>query len=245
MMTPEGKVVIITGASKGIGKAITYKLAARNMKLILAARNRQSLEQIKEELNKKYNCEAHVIPTDLTIEREIKNLVEKTIAIHDRIDILINNAGVGRFARVDEFTIDDYNFMFDINMKGLFLLTKYVVPYLIKQESGHIINISSIAGKNGFKSGTLYSATKHAVQGFTWSLREDLKQYKIKVTAVCPGSVVTEFGNKKPDFVEWSMDPEDIAHACDYLVTESPNVNTAELIIKPRFNPRNINWINH
>ncbi len=243
-MFKKGKVVIITGASKGIGKAISYKLAARKMNLILAARDISSLNSIKEDITNKFDCKVHIIPTDLTIEDEIKNLVEKTINKYNYIDVLINNAGVGRFARIDEFTIEDYNFIFDVNMKGLFLLTKYVVPHLIKQNSGHIINISSIAGKNGFKSGTLYSASKHAVQGFTWSLREDLKEYKIKVTTICPGSVLTEFGSKKPTHVEWSMEPEDIAHACDYLVTESPNVNTAEMIIKPRYNPRTINWEN-
>jgi len=156
------------------------------------------------------------------------------------VDILVNNAGVGRFSRIDQFSIEDYNFIMDVNVKGVFLTTKYVVPHMIKKESGHIINISSIAGKNGFKTGTLYSASKHAIQGFTWSLREDLKEYKIKVTTICPGSVLTGFGGKEQNYVEWSIQPEDIAHACHYLVTESDYVNTAELIIKPRFNPRRI-----
>ena len=116
---------------------------------------------------------------------------------------------------------------------------------MIKRSDGHIINISSIAGKNGFKTGSLYSASKHAVQGFNWSLREDLKEFGIKVTAVCPGSVVTSFGGKdmnKVSEVDWSIEPEDIAHAIEFLVTESDTVNTAEIIIKPRYNPRTIDW---
>ena len=92
------------------------------------------------------------------------------------------------------------------------------------------------------QTGTLYSASKHAVQGFTCSLRVDVKEFGIKVTAVCPGSVLTQFGGKKVDYVEWSLEPEDVAHAIGYLVTESESVNTAEIVIKPRYNPRSVNW---
>jgi len=116
---------------------------------------------------------------------------------------------------------------------------------MINRKKGQIINISSIAGKNGFKTGTLYSASKHAIQGFTWSLREDVKEFGIKVTVVCPGSVVTGFGGKdmsKVEQVEWSLEPDDVAHAIGFLVTESDTVNTAEIIIKPRYNPRTIDW---
>ncbi len=121
-------------------------------------------------------------------------------------------------------------------------MTKYILPQMIENKAGQIINISSIAGKNGFKTGTLYSASKHAVQGFTWSLREDVKEFGIKVTSVCPGSVVTSFGDIKKHHVEWSLEPQDVAHAIGFLVTESDTVNTAEIIIKPRYNPREINW---
>jgi NADP-dependent 3-hydroxy acid dehydrogenase YdfG len=179
----------------------------------------------------------------MTKEEDIKKLVDYAIKEFGRIDILINNAGIGRFNRIDNFTSSDYDAIFDVNVKGLFLLSKYVVPFMIKEKSGHIINISSIAGKNGFKTGTLYSASKHAVQGFTWSLREDVKEYGIKVTTVCPGSVVTGFSGKKVDYVEWSLEPGDVAHAIGFLVTESDTVNTAEIIIKPRYNPRTIDSI--
>jgi len=236
----QDKVAIITGASKGIGKEISLKFGESGIKLVLAARNKALLTNLKNEIESKFTTEVLIIPTDITKENQVTNMVNKTIEKFKKIDILINNAGVGRFSRIDQFSIEDYNFIMDVNVKGVFLTTKYVVPHMIRRESGHIINISSIAGKNGFKTGTLYSASKHAIQGFTWSLREDLKEYKIKVTAICPGSVLTSFGGKSPDYVEWSIQPEDIAHACHYLVTESDFVNTAELIIKPRFNPRKI-----
>ncbi|MFX0052104.1 MAG: SDR family oxidoreductase [Candidatus Hermodarchaeota archaeon] len=237
-----GKTAIITGASRGIGKAISVEFANLGMNVVLAARNKDLLEQVKREIDGINKGTALIVTTDVTKEDEVANLVQKTMDHYGKIDVLVNNAGVGRFKRADDFTLDDYNYMFNVNVRGVFLVTKYVVPHLLAQESGHIINIASIAGKNGFKMGTLYSATKHAVMGYTWSLREDLKEHKIKVTAVCPGSVITEFGGIRRDKVEWAMEAEDVAHACKFLVTESDTVNTAELIIKPRYNPRKINW---
>lgn len=236
------KTAIITGASKGIGKAISLKFAANDIDVVLVARNEIQLQHVQDEIKKINKGKSLIIPTDVTNEEQVKQLVQETINHFGRIDILVNNAGVGRFKRVDDFTLDDYHFMFDVNIKGVFLVTKYVVPHMVSREAGQIINIASIAGKTGFKTGTLYAASKHAVVGYTWSLREDLKEYKIKVAVVCPGSVVTEFGGNKPEKVEWSMEPDDVAHACHYLVSESDTVNTAELIIKPRFNPREINW---
>lgn len=242
-MNDKIKTAIITGASKGIGKAISLKFAAKNnnISLILAARDKTQLERVQREIDE-FNVQSLIIPTDVTNEEQVKALVHKTIDQFGKVDILINNAGVARFKRADEFTLDDYHYMFDVNVKGVFLVTKYIVPHMVARESGQIINIASIAGKNGFKTGTLYAASKHAVVGYTWSLREDLKEYKIKVSVVCPGSVVTGFGGKKPEKVDWSMEPEDVAHACYYLISESENVNTAEIIIKPRYNPRKINW---
>ena len=234
------KTAIITGASKGIGKAISLKFAANNINLVLAARNETLLKQLQDQIEENFHVKSIIIPTDVTNEDQVKNLVQKTLDQFGKIDILVNNAGVGRFKRADEFTSEDYDYMFDVNVKGVFLVSKYVVPHMITRESGQIINIASIAGKNGFKTGTLYVASKHAVVGYTWSLREDLKEYKIKVSVVCPGSVVTGFGGKRPEKVKWSMEPEDVAHACYFLVSESDYVNTAEIIIKPRLNPRKI-----
>lgn len=236
------KIAIITGASKGIGKAISLNFATNNIDVVLAARSKNHLKQVHQKIKELNKGRSVIVPTDVTNEDQVKNLVEEAIDQFGKVDILVNNAGVGMFKRVDEFKLADYHYIFDVNVKGLFLVTKYVVPHMLARCSGQIINIASIAGKTGFKTGTLYSASKHAVVGYTWSLREDLKEHKIKVSVVCPGSVVTSFGKKHPDSVEWSMEPEDVAHACYYLVSESDTVNTAEIIIKPRYNLRKINW---
>ena len=233
------KVAIITGASKGIGKAVALILAENGFKVALAARSEELLQELKSKIDQN-GGDALVIPTDVSDEESVKQLIQRILEHYGTIDVLVNNAGVGYFARADEFTVDDYDNIFDVNVKGVFLATKYTVPHMISKKSGQIINIASVAGKNGFKSGTLYSASKHAVVGYTWSLREDLKEFGIKVSVVCPGSVVTGFGGKKPDFVEWSLEVEDVAHAVMYLVNESDTANTAEMIVKPRYNPRKV-----
>jgi short-subunit dehydrogenase len=244
-MKTSGKIALVTGATKGIGKSICYKLSKLDMNLIITARDLNSLKKLKDQLQLIGKGEVILIQADLTKEADIIKIVGKTLNHFGNIDILINNAGIGLFKRIDQFTSSDYDDIFNLNVKGVFLLTKYVIPHMIKRKKGQIINISSIAGKNGFKTGSLYSASKHAIQGFTWSLREDVKEFGIKVTAVCPGSVVTGFGSKdmsKVEQIEWSLEPEDVAHAIGFLVTESDTVNTAEIIIKPRYNPRTIDW---
>ncbi|WP_455463360.1 SDR family oxidoreductase, partial [Candidatus Hodarchaeum mangrovi] len=148
-MNLQDKVAIITGASKGIGKEISLKFGESGIKLVLAARNKALLTNLKNEIESKFTTEVLIIPTDITKENQVITMVNKTIEKFKKIDILINNAGVGRFSRIDQFSIEDYNFIMDVNVKGVFLTTKYVVPHMIRRESGHIINISSIAGKNG------------------------------------------------------------------------------------------------
>ncbi|MHA2109080.1 MAG: SDR family oxidoreductase, partial [Candidatus Hodarchaeales archaeon] len=129
-MQSNNKVAIVTGASKGIGRAISHKLASLNIDLMLASRDLSQLEEVKKEILDLGSGKVSILKTDVTKEEEIKRLVEETLTQSKHIDILVNNAGVGKFKRIDDFTLDDYNSLFDVNVKGLFLLTKYVVPHL-------------------------------------------------------------------------------------------------------------------
>ncbi|MHA2497123.1 MAG: SDR family oxidoreductase, partial [Candidatus Hodarchaeales archaeon] len=208
-MDPKGKVAIVTGASIGIGRAIALAFASRGMKVVLAARNEDNLQALAEQIRSD-GGEALVCVTDITKEEQVRNLIETTVKQYGTIDVLVNNAGVGRFKLIQDFSLEDYDFMFDVNVKGLFLCTKYTVPHLLEKDEssrGKIINIASIAGKTGFKYGTLYSATKFAVVGFTWSLREDLKEKGIAVSAICPGGVNTDFGDApKSEYIEFALE---------------------------------------
>ena len=229
------KVVLITGASKGIGKAIAEVAGKKNI-VSLFSRSETELKSISETLNKQ-GSKSIFFAGDIKNELDIKNAVQKTIDTYGRIDILVNNAGIGYFKEISEFTYQEFDEIQKVNLYGTFLFCKYVSAFMIKAKSGYIINISSVAGLNGFKTGTAYSASKFAVNGFTESLREDLKQYGIGVSVVCPGSVATGFGGldeKKLQGKDYMLEPEDVARTVQYLIDESETANAKLIELKPR-----------
>ena len=229
------KVVLITGASKGIGKAIAEVAGKKNI-VSLFSRSETELKSISETLNKQ-GSKSIFFAGDIKNELDIKNAVQKTLDTYGRIDILVNNAGIGYFKEISEFTYQEFDEIQKVNLYGTFLFCKYVSAFMIKAKSGYIINISSVAGLNGFKTGTAYSASKFAVNGFTESLREDLKQYGIGVSVVCPGSVATGFGGldeKKLQGKDYMLEPEDVARTVQYLIDESETANAKLIELKPR-----------
>lgn len=231
----KNKVILLTGASKGIGKAIGLDLG-KECKISLFSRSESELSLLSKEINSNGGNSIYT-PGDIKNEADIRNCVEKTVHSFGKIDILINNAGIGYFKRVDQFSLEEFDEIQKVNIYGTFLFCKYVTPYLISQNSGYIINISSVAGLNGFKNGTAYAASKFAMNGFSESLREDLKQYGIGVSVVCPGSVNTGFGGMdiaKSQGKDYLLEPEDVAKTIRYLVEESETANTKLIELKPR-----------
>lgn len=229
------KIVLLTGASKGIGKSIAVDLG-KDYSISLFSRTESELSEISKEINHS-GGNSIFYSGDIKKESDIRTCVEQTIQKFGRIDVLINNAGMGIFKRVDEFTLEEFDEIQKVNLYGTFLFSKYVSPHMISQKSGYIINISSVAGLNGFKSGTAYAASKFAVNGFTESLREDLKQYGIGVSVVCPGSVKTGFGGadiSKLQGKDFQLEPEDVARTIRYLVEESETANAKLIELKPR-----------
>lgn len=226
------KVILITGATRGIGHAIAENLAD-SYPLILTGRNADQLNALKKKLNEA-GGRVEAIPADLTAPQEIKALVDGAVRAMGRIDCLINNAGMGIFGRVDELREEDFRTVMELNLMAPFLLTRGVLPDMIARKSGQIINISSVAGLNGFKGGGAYAASKFGLNGFTESLREDVKEFGIAVTAVCPGGVRTEFGGSPASVRDFVLEPEDVAHTVRYLVDESETANTKLIELKPR-----------
>ena len=231
-----GAVALVTGGSRGIGRAIAQELALHGASVSICGRDRAALENSARELAK-LGVPAHHQITDVTNPVEIANLVATTEAALGPITILVNNAGIGLFGPAHEKSEADWDRVLDTNLKSVFLVSRAVAPSMIRRRSGDIINISSLAGKNTFAGGGIYCASKWGVVGLSGCMAEDLREYGIRVSVICPGSVATEFsgrGAKDPSKV---LRPEDVAHAVKAIVTQGPQSFLSEIHLRPVRNP--------
>lgn len=229
------KVVIVTGAGRGIGKAIALSFAKEQPRLVLASRTNSELEKVAHEVMAN-GAETLVVPTDVTEEDQVKNLVETAHRTFGRIDILVNNAGIGIDAKVADMKTEDFESMFDVNVKGVFFCTRAVLPYMIKQRDGVIVNIASLAGRNAISGGAAYCATKWALIGFARSLMLEVREYNIRVITICPGSVDTSFSHIVPRKSN-ILHPEDVAETVLAAVKMAARAMVSEIDIRPT-NPK-------
>jgi len=194
-MEIKGKVVIVTGASSGIGEATARQFGKAGAKLVLAARRVDRLEALAKEISDMGSgAETLVVQADLSKLEDIQNLIQKTIDVFKRIDVLVNNAGFGRLDWLENLDpVKDIQAQFDVNVMGVIQTTRQVLPVMIKQRSGHIINMCSMAGLVATPTYTIYAACKHAVHGFSEALRREVKPWGIDVSMIYPGGVLTEF----------------------------------------------------
>jgi 3-oxoacyl-[acyl-carrier protein] reductase len=194
-MDLKDKVCVVTGATEGIGRAIAQALLDRHAKVAICARTDKKVQATVKELSGKGRTVVG-IAADVSSEAEVRKFGD---FVHDRlgpVDVLVNNAGLGHFAPVEKLTVKQFDETMAINVRGIFLLTRAFLPDMRKKKSGDIVNIASLAGKNGFLDGTAYTASKHAVLGFSKSLMLEVRKDNIRVVAICPGSVVTPFFEK-------------------------------------------------
>jgi len=189
----KGSVVIITGASAGIGKAYAYAFAEQGCDLVLAARSKEKIDILADEIRQKYNVKVLSVPTDVSIEEQAKNLINISLEQFDHIDILINNAGIGSYGYIHETSVNDMKKIMDVNFWGMVHCTHAILPSMIRRRKGRIVNVSSVVGKMAMPVMGPYSATKFAMEGFSDSLRIEMKKYGIGVTVICPTSTKTEF----------------------------------------------------
>lgn len=238
------KTALITGATAGIGEATAYKFAEIQYNLILTGRRKDRLESIKKNIIEKYHVEVLLLNFDVRILDEVNNAIDNLPDEWKKIDVLVNNAGLASgLSDIQDGDIDDWEKMIDTNIKGLLYITRRVSPLMIENKKGHIFNISSIAGKEVYPKGNVYCGTKHAVDALTKGMRIDLLQHGIKVTAIAPGMVDTEFslvrfhGDKeKADSVYDGLTPlyaENIADAIIFAATRPPHVNINDMLIMP------------
>lgn len=232
----EGKVALVTGASRGIGLAVARSLGRLGAKVSLCARDAKKLERAASELERE-GASALAVPADVTRAHDVDSLVAKTEQSLGPIEILVNNAGIGYFGPTHQADESIWDAVLDTNLKSVFLASKAVAPGMMERRSGHIINIASLAGKNAFAGGGIYCASKWGLLGLTECMAEDLRPYGIRVSAICPGSVATDFSPHAGKDPAKMLQPEDIAHVVEMIVTQAPQSFVSEVLLRPTQKP--------
>ncbi len=247
-MKTETKTALITGASSGIGEACARRFARGGWNLILLARREERIKTLATALASEYQVQVHGLSADVRRPQAAGMLLDYLSAHRLEVDLLVNNAGLAvGLEPIHEGFVDDWERMIDTNIKGLLYITRAISPLMVARKSGHIVNIGSIAGKENYPAGNVYSATKFAVDGLTKGMRIDLAPHGVKVTQVAPGAVETEFSlvrfkddEKRADLVYQGFTPlrgEDVAEAVWFAANLPPHVNVNDLLLMPTAQP--------
>ena len=237
-MKINGSIALVTGAGRGIGKAVALTLGRQGATVILTARTMKELDQVKKEIEVAGGS-AHSIRADLTDTEDIQALFAETDSKYHRLDILVNNAGIGKFAPVREMPTGDFDAMWALNVRAVFNCTKFALPLMEAQKQGAIVNVASLAGKNSFVGGAAYSATKWALIGFSRSLMLEVREHNIRVITICPGSVDTSFSSTStdPKRSEKILHPQDVADSIVAALMMPDRAMVSEIDIRPT-NPK-------
>jgi len=238
----EGKVVVITGASSGLGEATARFLSPQGATVVLGARRSDRIQSLAKEL-KARGGKALAITTDVTHYEQVKQLVDAAVQTFGRIDIMLNNAGLMLHSPFERLKIDDWNQMVDVNIKGVLYGIAAALPYMKQQKSGHFINVSSVAGHKIRPTGVVYAATKHAVRVISEGLRMEVKPYNIRTTVISPGAVETELIDRitEPDIresvrnmsYEMALPAETFARMVAFAISQPDDVDVNEIVFRP------------
>lgn len=242
----KNKVVVITGASSGLGEATARHLAAKGASVVLGARRADRIQALAEELTAAGH-KAKAVATDVTDRDQVKDLVQAAVDTFGRIDVMLNNAGLMPLAPLERLKIDEWDRMIDVNLKGVLYGIAAALPHMQAQKSGHIINVSSVYGHVVDPGATVYCATKHAVRALSEGLRKEVKPYNIRTTIISPGAVSTELlehisekdiqqGTR--DFVsKIAVGPDTFARAVAFAINEPDDVDINEILFRPTAQP--------
>ncbi|WP_434114348.1 SDR family oxidoreductase [Paraburkholderia caffeinilytica] len=238
----EGKVVVITGASSGLGEATARHLSLLGAKVVLGARRVDRIQALADDLVSK-GGQAIALATDVTRHEDVKALVDAAVQAFGRIDVMINNAGLMPHSPLERLKIDDWNQTIDVNIKGVLYGIAAALPYMKQQKSGQIINVSSVAGRTVRPGSAVYAATKSAVLMLSEGLRQEVKPYDIRTTVISPGAVATELPNSvtEPDvagqiqkfYEHFAIPAESFARAVAFAISQPPEVDVNEILFRP------------
>jgi 3-oxoacyl-[acyl-carrier protein] reductase len=232
-----GQVAVVTGAGRGIGAAIALKLARLGATTVLCGRTQATLDSTAQTILEA-GGKAEVIPCDITILHQMEYASARVDGTFGRLDILVNNAGIGGFNDpLHNLPPEEWDRILNTNLRGVYFAIRVFAPLMIRAYSGHIVNISSLSGKNALPNGAAYAASKWGLNGLTYSVAEELRPHNIRTSVVCPGSTETELsphGGKDPKKM---LQPDDIAHAVAMLVTQAPQSFVSEILLRPTQKP--------
>jgi len=236
-----GKVVVITGASSGLGEAAARHLGAQGAALVLGARREDRIRALAEELSR--GGRALAVATDVTDPVQVRRLVDAGVSAYGRVDVLLNNAGLMPHSPLERLKIEDWNRMIDVNVKGVLYGIAAALPHMMRQKSGHIVNVASVAGHKVRAGGVVYAATKHAVRVITEGLRMEVKPYNIRTTIISPGAVATELVDRitEPDIREsmrrmtadMALPAETFARMVAFAIGQPDDVDVNEILFRP------------
>jgi 3-oxoacyl-[acyl-carrier protein] reductase len=232
-----GQIALITGAGKGIGAAIAQELSKLGATTVLCGRTLSALEATAQAIANE-GCRFDIVPCDVTDLASVETAARRVESSFGQLDILVNNAGVGGFGGpLHQLAPEAWEQILNTNLRGVFYTTRAFAPLMMRARSGHIINISSLAGKNALPNGAAYAASKWGLNGLSYSLAEELRGYNIRVAVVCPGSVNTDLSPHVGKDPAKMLQPEDVAHAVTMLVTQAPQSFVSEILLRPTQKP--------
>jgi NADP-dependent 3-hydroxy acid dehydrogenase YdfG len=238
----EGKIVVITGASSGLGEAAARHLSAEGATVVLGARRVDRIESLAKELTGR-GGKATARRTDVTDHVQVKALVDGAVQAYGRIDVMLNNAGLMPHSPLERLKIDDWNRTIDVNIKGVLYGIAAALPHMKRQKSGHIINVSSVAGHKVTPNGAVYAATKHAVRALSEGLRQEVKPYNIRTTVISPGAVATELPDSITErdvsegihkfYEQFAIPADSFARAVAFAMSQPEDVDVNEILFRP------------
>jgi len=232
-----GQVAVVTGAGRGIGAAIAQKLAEMGAHTVLCGRTASHLDTTAQ-LIRSLHGNAETLACDVTLADSVEKAAKSVQQRHGRCDILVNNAGIGNFrSALHSLAPEQWDQVLNTNLRGVYFCIRSFAPMMIQSRAGHIVNISSLAGKNALPNGAAYAASKWGLNGLSYSVAEELREYGIRVSVVCPGSTNTELSPHLGKDPQRMLQPDDVAHAVAMLVTQSPQSFVSSIDLRPTLKP--------